>query len=299
MPRSRHRSSHSMARRCTCGRLSNACTTLCSTGRPDSVAISSRWAMSWRMSSVVSVSCWTPWLRSRQHPGEHAARLVVHHVGRHRRAVPVALHRRRARRRQPLRRPAAAAGVHRLVEHRGQPGVLVVGRQAPGLGAVQAEHLDEHRTDGHVRQDVQRLRRGVEAVEELGERHPVPRHARGASTRRGSPRPGSSSASRARAASGRTGAKPKPQLPIATDVIAVPARQRAVRVPEHLGVVVGVQVDEARARRACRGRRSPRPRRRRRSARSRRRDRRRSPTSPRTRGAPVPSKISPSLITTS
>ena len=45
--------------------------------------------------------------------------------------------------------------------------------------------------------------------------------------------------------SGWTGANPKPQLPIATDVIAVPARQRAVRVPEDLGVVVGVQVDEA------------------------------------------------------
>ena len=53
-----------------------------------------------------------------EHAGEHAARLVVHHVGRHRRAVPVALHGGRARRRQALRRPPAPAGVHRLVEQR-------------------------------------------------------------------------------------------------------------------------------------------------------------------------------------
>ena len=45
------------------GRDSNACTTLCRTGRPDSVAISSKWAVSWRMSLVVSVTCCTPWLR--------------------------------------------------------------------------------------------------------------------------------------------------------------------------------------------------------------------------------------------
>ena len=70
---------------------------------------------------------------------------------------------------------------------------------------------------------------------------------------------------------------------------AVPARRRQVRVPQDLGVVVGVDVDEARG--PARGRRDrpPRPRRRRRRRRRRRSGRRPPRRRPRRRGAPVPS----------
>ena len=64
-----------------------------------------------------------------QHPGELAAGLVVHDVGRHRRAVMVALHRGRAGRQHALGRPAAGAGIHRLVQQAPDLGVLLGRRQ--------------------------------------------------------------------------------------------------------------------------------------------------------------------------
>ncbi len=80
-----------------------------------------------------------------EHAGEHPAGLVVHDVGRHGRAVVVALHRHGARGEQTLRRPPAGAGVHRLVEQPAELGVLGVGRHHAGLGPVEAEHPHEQR----------------------------------------------------------------------------------------------------------------------------------------------------------
>ena len=76
---------------------------------------------------------------------------------------------------------------------------------------------------------------------------------------------------------------------------AVQRRRGQRRVPEHLRVVVRVDVDEARARRPCRRRRScaSRARRRRRSRRCARRGSRRRRAAP---GAPVPSTIEPSRM---
>ena len=45
---------------------------------------------------------------------------------------------------------------------------------------------------------------------------------------------------------GRVGATPKPQFPITTVVTPCQGEMREHAVPEHLGVVVGVDVDEAR-----------------------------------------------------
>ena len=108
---------------------------------------------------------------------EPECRLVVHDVGHHRAAVVVALHGPRAVGVEALRRPAAAARVHRLVEKPAELVVLGVGRQDAGLGALEAEHPDEERRDRNVRQDVHRLRRPIDAVQELRIRDPVPRQA--------------------------------------------------------------------------------------------------------------------------
>ena len=80
-------------------------------------------------------------------------------------AVPVALHRGGACGRQPLRRPATAAGVHRLVQHLSEAGVLVVGGHPAGFGVGKAEHLGQHRPRRDVRQDVDCLGGAIKAVE--------------------------------------------------------------------------------------------------------------------------------------
>ncbi len=110
-----------------------------------------------------------PSLRSASTSANCERRLVVHHVGDHRAAVVVALHRARSVGMKPLRRPAAAARVHRLVEESAKLGVLGVGRQLARLGALEAQHPDEQRRDRHVRQHVHGLRLPIDAVEELGD----------------------------------------------------------------------------------------------------------------------------------
>ena len=200
MPRSRHRSSHSIARRWTCGRSSNACTTLCSTGRPDSEAISSRCARSWRMSDVVSVTCCTPWFRSARTPARmrHVSSCItsvgigVPSQSRCTAAGPLG-----GRRCADQPHPPASIDSCNI---RASSGVLRLGRQPPRLRPVEPEHVDEHRADRHVRQDVQRLRRRSRARRGTPGTSPSPTASPGASTRTGSPRPGSSSASRTRAA---------------------------------------------------------------------------------------------------
>ena len=154
---------------------------------------------------------------ARQHASQHSARLVVHHVGRHRRAVVVTLQRHRAGRHEALRRPSARAGVHRLVEQPRHLVVLGVGRQRAGLRPLEAHHPDQQRRQRNVRQQVDRLRRALEAVEELGEGHPIPRHA-GLHRIERDRLVARHRQHRALAQLGCTGAKPKPQLPITTDV---------------------------------------------------------------------------------
>ena len=45
---------------------------------------------------------------------------------------------------------------------------------------------------------------------------------------------------------GLTGAKPKPQLPITTEVMPCQLEMVQIGIPENLGVVMGVEVDKAR-----------------------------------------------------
>ena len=80
-----------------------------------------------------------------QNAGELPAGLVMHHVCRHRRAVIVALHRRRAGREHALRRPAAGAGIHRLVEQALHLLMLFGRRQLAGLGGLEPHHPDQQR----------------------------------------------------------------------------------------------------------------------------------------------------------
>ena len=89
------------------------------------------------------------------------------------------------------------------------------------------------------------------------------------------PRRARGCAPRARGRRSRTGASVKPQLPITAVVTPCQHELRAQRVPEHLGVQVGVAVDEARA--------------------SRRGPRRRSPRSPRSRMRPTKAMRSPTI----
>jgi hypothetical protein len=179
----------------------------------------------------------------REHPRQLERRLVVHDVGHHRAAVVVALHGARAVGMEPLRRPAAAAGVHRLVEEPADLAVLGVRGQLAGLGALEAEHPDEERRDGHVREYVDGLRPAVDAVQELGVRHPVPgealrhRHIRDRLDARHREH---------RALAQLRAHRREAEAAVADDDgrDAVPPRERQVRVPEELRVVVRVQVDE-------------------------------------------------------
>ena len=89
-----------------------------------------------------------PSLRSAKYPGEGAAGVVVHDVGRHRGAVEVALDGGRPGREHALRGPAATPRVHRLVEETAELRVLLVGGAAPRLRVLEAEDPDEERPDG-------------------------------------------------------------------------------------------------------------------------------------------------------
>jgi hypothetical protein len=180
-----------------------------------------------------------------QHARQLATGVVVHDIARHRRAVMVALHRRRAGRQHALGRPAAGAGVHRLVQQAFDLGVLLSRRQLAGFGRLEAHDPDQQRRDRHVGQDIHRLRCSFDAVQELRKGHPVPRHA--------GLHGGKRDCLDARHGEHGALAFGRPHRREAEAAVAdhnrgdaVPARERAIGIPEQLGVVVGMQVDEAR-----------------------------------------------------
>ena len=180
-----------------------------------------------------------------EHPGEGAAGVVVHDVGRHRGAVEVALHGGRPGREHALRGPAAAARVHRLVEQAAELGVLGVGRAPPRLRVLEPEDPDEERPDRDVGQEVDGLRRVLDRIEELGEGHPVPGHPL-LHRREGDGLDPGHRQHRPLALLGTHRSEAEAAVADDRGGDPVPPGQGAVRVPEDLGVVVGVEVDEAR-----------------------------------------------------
>ena len=169
----------------------------------------------------------------------------MHDVGDHRRAVVVALDVHPAGRRGALGREPTRTGVHGLAEQLLELAVLGVGRQLAGLRSFETEHPREGGGEGEVGLDVHGLGESVDPVEELRERDPVPRQPGLHRVVGDGLDPGH----------GEHGSLPKlgshrrePEPTVADDQRrdAVPARQGAVRVPEELGVVVGVEVDEPR-----------------------------------------------------
>ena len=177
--------------------------------------------------------------------GELDARLVVHDVGDHRRPVAVALHLGAAARLETLRRPAACARVHRLVQQPAHLGVLGLGRHHAGLGPLDAEHPHQQRSERHERTQIDRLRQTIESVEKFREGHPVPRQPRLHRVVRN--RLDARHRTHRALAIGRTNGR-KAEAAVADDHRGhpVPAGQGAVRIPEHLRVVVRVEIDEAR-----------------------------------------------------
>jgi hypothetical protein len=180
-----------------------------------------------------------------EHFGELDGRLVVHDVGHHRPAVVVALHGGPPVGREALRRPAAAARVHRLVKEPTHLAVLGGARLLARLGAVETHHPDEERRDRHVRQHVDGLPRAIDALEELGVRHPVPRQ----SQLHRFVRDRFDARHRQHRALAHLGTDRREAEAAVADHHrrhAVPPGERQVRVPEELCVVVRMEVDEAR-----------------------------------------------------
>ena len=109
-----------------------------------------------------------------QYLGEGQDLVFREQIGDHRRPVIIPLDRVRA---QDLGRPAAGAGIHRLVDQPAHFLQLRLGRP-PLFGFLPAHHPGIERGQRHVGQAIHAFRRAAQAVDEIGERHPVPRHAR-------------------------------------------------------------------------------------------------------------------------
>ena len=204
-------------------------------------------------SKVVGVLLWIP-ARQRQllkafaalaeHARHFEAGLVVHNVSIHRRAVEVALHRARSARDEALRRPSGRARVHRLMQELAHLSVLVIRRHATALRFLDAHDVAHQRIHRHVREQVDALGSRVERVHELRIALPVELHRglhRAQRNRLGADH-------REHRAFGIGGANRRE----AETAIAEHHRSHAVitgdsevRIPENLGIVVGVQVDES------------------------------------------------------
>ncbi len=179
-----------------------------------------------------------------EHARERIAGVIGHEIGNHRSAVVVALHACGAFRIEALRGPSARAGIHRLVEEAANLALLLLGRRTI-LRVLDAHHVSEQRRDRNIRQDVHRLGTAIDAVEEFGKGRPIPRHAsfhRGVRNRL-DPR------HREHRALARFRLHRREAEAAVADHDrgdAVPARNRAVGIPEKLRVVMGVEVDESR-----------------------------------------------------
>jgi hypothetical protein len=175
-----------------------------------------------------------------QHLAEGEDVLVDHRVGDHRRAVEVGLYRVGA---EALDREPGEPGVHPLVQ---QPLHLLalLARGGARLGRLEPHHVRHQRRRRHVLDDVHALRRAVQRIEVLGDRLPVPRHAlahRLVGDRLGARHRQHRAVTEVR----RAGGEAEPTVAEHHRRHAVPAGDRAPRVPADLGVVVGVAVDEA------------------------------------------------------
>ena len=180
-------------------------------------------------------------------PAEHArqrqAGFVGHHVRHHRGAVKVALHARGTVRVEALRGPSACAGVHRFVEQAANFARLLFGRR-PRLGSFQTHHPRQQRRDRNIRQNVHGLGTAVDTVEKFGESGPIPGHP-GLHRRVRNRFDARHREHRAFAAFGTHGCEAETAVADYDRGDAVPARDGAVRIPEELRVVVGMQIDES------------------------------------------------------
>ena len=120
---------------------------------------------------------------------------------------------------------------------------FVVGRAA-ALGRFEAHHPDHQRGDRHVGEAVDALGDALQRVEPLGERDPVPEHAGLHRVERDCLGAGHGEHG-AVAFFGPHGGEAEAAVAKHDGGDAVPAGDRAVGVPLDLGVVVGVEVDEA------------------------------------------------------
>ena len=217
------------------------------TGRP--MAAESRRIQSISRSGAARSSPRTPGRGQLEHAGaelaEHAAdaeQLVLGGEGAgHGLAVDGPVRERAATSRSRARRPRCRLATMR------RHGLDVVGGGRLVARAALAHHVAAHRAVRHLRADVDRVAAAVERVEVLGEASPSP-----TAMPSDSAAPGMSSTPSIRPMSqswrsGGTGAKPTPQLPITTVVTPCQHDGVSMRVPGGLAVVVGVDVDEARA----------------------------------------------------
>ena len=258
------------------------------TGRP--VA---RWiaASSSRKKPGPIVACMTPCPASPSAAGERrrSPRAVAARLGTGRPGVADV--RRRLRGRE-AERAGARAPRRRCARMRRD---LVGGRRA--LGRLLAHHVESHRRVADQRADVDRGAAALDRVEVLREglERPVARRARRGARRATCPRRSRACAGSARGAPDGSARCRSRSCPSRRGD-AVPRRDRQHAVPEHLRVVVRVDVDEAGRDDAAvgvdRGRAGRVPR----TSPSAAMRPPRIPTSPRRRGAPVPSTSVPPRI---
>ena len=128
-----------------------------------------------------------------------------------------------------------------MSRHRGD---LVVGGGA--LGRVLAHHVQAERCVAQTTRDIDRGAARARRVEELREGLERPLGAEPGEERVDDMPSTFSSVRRSVAVPARVGATPKPQLPITTEVTPCQGEMVSMRIPEDLGVVVRVDVDEAR-----------------------------------------------------
>src|SRR6266852_5080223 len=176
-----------------------------------------------------------------QHAGKGKRGFIRHDIGDHRRAVIIGLHAMAA---EPLRRPSARTVIHRLVNNAAHLLGLGLGGKASRFGAFKAHGPDHHWRERYERQHIDALWMAVDAIEELGISDPVPRHP----GLHGFVRDCLGTRHRQHRAIAQIGLDWREAEAAIADYDrrdAVPARHRAVRVPEELGVIMGVQIDEA------------------------------------------------------